>query len=107
MALDREGELIQARIASGLGIAPPTLSIMLRKLLDQGLVKRSADKEDVRAFRIALTPVGRAAVKRVEQVWGEAYETIVNSLQGDDAEFVRTRLLKIRNALGGTSPELQ
>jgi DNA-binding MarR family transcriptional regulator len=106
MALEREGELIQARLAGGLGIAPPTLSIMLKKLLEQGLVKRAADAADVRAYRISLTPKGRQAVKRVQEVWGQAYETIIESLDGDNKEFVRSRLLKIRNALGGTSPEL-
>jgi DNA-binding MarR family transcriptional regulator len=106
MALAREGELIQARLADGLEIAPATLSIMLKKLLDRGLVKRTPDAADVRAYRISLTPAGREAVERVKQVWGQAYQTIIDAVEVNDRELMHGRLLKIRNALGGRSPEL-
>jgi len=106
MALDREGGLIQARLATGLGIAPATLSVMMKKLLAQGLVSRSADKGDDRVNRIALTADGRKAVKRVRMVWGEAYEKIIGSLKGSDLQTMHDELLKIRDGLGGTSPEI-
>src|ERR1039458_6107620 len=62
MALDREEGLIQARLASGLHVAPATLSIMLKKLVAQDLVRRTADAEDERVQRISLTAKGRTAV---------------------------------------------
>ncbi len=106
MALDREGAMIQARLAAGLGIAPATLSVMMKKLLAQGLVSRSADKGDDRVNRISLTADGRKAVKRVRLVWGQAYETIIGSLRGSDLRVMHGELLKIRDGLGGTSPEI-
>ncbi len=106
MALDREGSAIQARLASGLGIAPATLSIMLRKLLVQHLVQRTAEAGDERMNRISLTPKGRRAARQVRSVWEQAYTDILESLRDEDAEAVRLALLKIRNSLGGKTPDL-
>lgn len=106
MALDREGELIQARLASGMDIAPATLSIMLKKLVSAGLVQREADENDERVQWISLTANGRRAVKKVKTVWDAAQQTILDSLEGEDVEMLRMNLLKIRDRLGGKTPEL-
>jgi DNA-binding MarR family transcriptional regulator len=106
MALDRHEGLIQARLAGGMDIATPTLSIMLKKLVSQGLVQRTADAKDERVQRISLTAEGRKAVKRVKKVWDDAEQAILESMAGEDAEVLRKGLLKIRNGLGGRSPQL-
>jgi DNA-binding MarR family transcriptional regulator len=48
-----------------LGIAPSTLSRNLDRLVERGLVRRSADPNDRRALRAELTDEGRQAADRV------------------------------------------
>jgi DNA-binding MarR family transcriptional regulator len=106
MALDREGGVIQARLAAGMAIATPTLSIMLKKLVASGLVRRTADAADERVQRISLTADGRKAVKKIKTVWDEAEKTIAGSVAKQDMEWLHQNLLGIRNVLGGKTPEL-
>jgi DNA-binding MarR family transcriptional regulator len=110
MALDGgdrgEGGIIQARLAAGMDIATPTLSVMLKKLAACGLVRRTADADDERVHRISLTADGRKALKKVRMVWDAAEKSIVGSFDQADAEKLHQILLGIRNVLGGKTPEL-
>ncbi len=60
------GSQRQAELCRRLGITPSTLSRNLERLLAQGLVARTADADDARASRIALTAAGRRAAGRLE-----------------------------------------
>jgi DNA-binding MarR family transcriptional regulator len=97
----------QADLARGMDIAPPTLSVMLKKMLEQKLVRRTAVKEDDRVHRISLTPAGRRAVERITRVWAVANQAITDSLgEGADLKVVHDQLLRIRDGLGGRGPTL-
>jgi DNA-binding MarR family transcriptional regulator len=97
----------QADLARGMDVAPPTLSVMLKKLLDQKLVRRTAVKEDDRVYRISLTPAGRRAVGRITSVWANANRAITDSLgESVDLAAVHDQLLRVRDGLGGRTPTL-
>ena len=53
----RLGELAEAE-----GIAPPTLTRIVKTLERDGYVVRTPDPDDGRAHRIALTPAGRTVI---------------------------------------------
>jgi DNA-binding MarR family transcriptional regulator len=55
------------RLGRRLGVSPSTLTRNLRRLEERGWVERTADPEDARASRAALTASGRAAAAEVEQ----------------------------------------
>ncbi|GMR23554.1 MAG: hypothetical protein BMS9Abin37_1995 [Acidobacteriota bacterium] len=74
-ALRVSGPVRQAELGRRLGITPSTLTRNLTRLLDAGLVERSADSEDARATQVGLLPAGvRAAeaVRRQEQAFARA-----------------------------------
>lgn len=106
MTLNRHQGISQAKLAGGMDIATPTLSIMLKKLVAQGLVERTADEKDERVQRLALTAEGHRAVKKVVTVWDSANQDILHAVAGEDAQLLHDNLLKIRNMLGGKSPGL-
>jgi DNA-binding MarR family transcriptional regulator len=93
MALHREEGVIQARLAGGMHIAPATLSLMLKKLVAQGLVQLTADGKDERVHRLSLTAGGRRAVKRVTTVWDAAYRTIIDSVEPQERATLHAHLL--------------
>ena len=65
----RGGEL-----ACRLGVEPPTVTKMLRRLEDSGLVERRPDPADARSFRVYLTDGGRALEDPVLGRWERAEE---------------------------------
>jgi DNA-binding MarR family transcriptional regulator len=65
-ALGTEGPTRLGDLGRRLGIAPSTLTRNLARLEASGLVKREADAEDGRSFRVALTAPGRKAAGAVE-----------------------------------------
>jgi MarR family transcriptional regulator for hemolysin len=57
--LESEAGLTPAQLAERAGIAPPSMTGVLRSLERQGLVRRKAVAEDRRSKRVLLTPDGR------------------------------------------------
>jgi DNA-binding MarR family transcriptional regulator len=64
-ALGTEGPTRLGDLGRSLGIAPSTLTRNLARLEASGLVRREADAEDARSFRVALTSPGRKAARAV------------------------------------------
>ena len=53
-----------ASAAATLGIAPNTVSTLVRQLADAGLLRRAPDPSDRRAARLTLTPAARQRLTR-------------------------------------------
>lgn len=67
-ALGQEGAMRLGRLGQLLGIAPSTLTRNLARVEEQGLVRRSSDVNDGRAFQIELTDKGRRVAARLESM---------------------------------------
>src|SRR5215469_9103381 len=83
--LDRFEGLKQNELADMLDLQPITLTRLLDKLSDNGLIERRPDPSDRRAKRLFLTPAARPLLKRLAQL-GE--ETMSSTLAGIDRESV-------------------
>lgn len=59
------GPLRLSDLGRRLGVTPSTLTRNLERLLEQGVLARTADSDDARAFRVGLTPAGRRAATRL------------------------------------------
>jgi MarR family transcriptional regulator, transcriptional regulator for hemolysin len=77
--IDRSEGLNQSELAETLDLQPITLTRLLDKLCDSGLIERRADPEDRRAKRLFLTPAARPLLKQLS-VLGE--ETMAGALAG-------------------------
>lgn len=61
-------------LACALGVQPPTVSHVLRRLEQAGYVQRESDPADLRRFRFRLTPAGRDALEAARRCLQEAME---------------------------------
>src|SRR5580700_10699173 len=77
--LERSEGLNQTELADILDLQPITLTRLLDKLSDSGLIERRPDPGDRRAKRLFLTPAARPLLKKLG-VLGE--ETMANVLTG-------------------------
>jgi len=70
--------MIQAQLSEALGIEPPSVTLMTRKLEASGHVRRTPAPSDRRASVVELTDSGTALVDRVKRLWCDlAEETVV------------------------------
>jgi MarR family transcriptional regulator, transcriptional regulator for hemolysin len=83
--LERSEGLNQTELADMLDLQPITLTRLLDKLSDSGLIERRPDPGDRRAKRLFLTPAARPLLKRLAEL-GE--ETMTNTLAGIDPESI-------------------
>jgi MarR family transcriptional regulator, transcriptional regulator for hemolysin len=83
--LERSEGLNQTELADMLDLQPITLTRLLDKLSDSGLIERRPDPCDRRAKRLFLTPAARPLLKRLAEL-GE--ETMTSTLAGIDPESI-------------------
>ena len=62
------GPLLQKSLGAAFVTEPSTLARSLQRLEHRGLLKRSADKTDRRAFTVALTPQGAEAAHSIRHM---------------------------------------
>ncbi|HEV2094060.1 MAG TPA: MarR family transcriptional regulator [Rubrobacter sp.] len=90
----RGGEL-----ACRLGVEPPTVTKMLRRLEDCGLVERRPDPADARSFRVHLTEKGRGLGDPVLRCWERAEERTFAGLDPAERRELGRLLTKVRAGL--------
>ena len=104
-----EGPLRMGELGRRLGITPSTLTRNLRRLLENGYVKREADGRDGRAATIALTAAGRRKADRLERqeesFAGEILERIDPAHRGAVVARLGDLLMAVRAATRACCPE--
>jgi DNA-binding MarR family transcriptional regulator len=80
LELDRTGPRIQAQLADALGIEPPSVTLMTRKLEATGHIRRTPAPSDKRASVVELTDNGKALADQVKQLWRALAEETVTGL---------------------------
>lgn len=80
-------------------LRPPTVSIILRKMEEEGLVERRSDPDDLRAIRVYLSEAGRALDKEnIERI--KCLDTVaLDGLSAQEIDLLMTLLPKIRDNL--------
>ncbi|MEO5840930.1 MAG: MarR family transcriptional regulator [Acidimicrobiales bacterium] len=63
--IDRIGRARLCDVAAAEGVSAPTATRIVGAIEKLGLVARADDSEDRRATRLAVTPAGRAAMRRI------------------------------------------
>jgi DNA-binding MarR family transcriptional regulator len=73
--------------ARAMGLPPPTVSHMLRRLEAKGFLRRSLDPKDLRRYRLELTPKGEAALREAERLLEGALARRLARLSGRSKRF--------------------
>jgi DNA-binding MarR family transcriptional regulator len=100
LELWREDGLKGGELANRLGVEPPTITRMLRRMENCGLVERRPDPSDARSFRVYLTEQGRALEEPVTRIWEEAEEKTLRGIDREERTILRRLLAQIRENLG-------
>lgn len=89
----------QTQLCDRLGCEPPTVSNMLRKLEEYGLVVRKPDPGDARISRVYLTEQGRALEEPVQEMWRKYQEKLLSGVNHEERLLLRRLLQQMDNNL--------
>ncbi len=86
-------------------LKPPTISVTLQKMENEGLVSRKADSDDLRKTLVSLTDKGRGIVSRIEEVFISHDKAITDSLTPEETATLKDLLIKVRASVLSESKE--
>ena len=97
--LDRFEGLKQSELAEMLDLQPITLTRLLDRLCDNGLIERRADPADRRAKRLFLTPAARPLLERLGDLGDELMATALAGVEREAVERMVTQLAAVKENL--------
>ena len=100
LELWKEDGLKGSELAERLGVEPPTVTRMLRRMESCGLVERRPAPADARSFRVHLTGKGRTLEEPVARIWEEAEAKTLQGLSPEETLILRQLLARLRKNLG-------
>ena len=86
----------QAEIAKGLCIKPATLTVMLQRMEQAGLVIRKNDRQDQRVQRVYITDLGRETSEKTVELFQKAVKGFFQGVPEDDLEGYQRTLEKVK-----------
>ena len=98
-ALGRKGGLCQLDLAKLTHLKPPTISVALQKMENEGLVTRVIDEKDGRATRVYLTDVGNSINEKVAERIRIIEDAAMSNVTDEENKALSSALLKIRENL--------
>lgn len=78
--LDRQEGLKQSELAEILDLQPISLTRLLDRLAENGLIERRADPNDRRVNRLYLTPAARPLLEQLAALGQDMMETVLDGL---------------------------
>jgi len=99
--LDRSEGLKQSELAEILDLQPITLTRLLDRLAENGLIERRADPNDRRANRLFLTPAARPLLERLTELGGDMMGIVLDGIDAKSRERLLQDLAKLRENLRG------
>ena len=87
--IEKRGPISVTALADNEMVRPATMSRMITALVDEGLVKRSDDKNDGRGVLISVTPKGRRAYQRAQEQRLSRFAEVLDSLSDEQVGAMR------------------
>lgn len=99
MRLDRFEGLKQSELAEVLDLQPISLTRLLDRLAENGLIERRPDPNDRRANRLYLTPAARPLLEQLAKLGEGMMEELLETIDGPSRERLLRDLDAIKDKL--------
>jgi MarR family transcriptional regulator for hemolysin len=98
--LERQPGLRQVELADILDVEPITLCRIVDRLEEAGLVERTSDPSDRRAWRLHVTANAQPLIEKLKAVGSELVEDAFSGIDPKDMDIARTVLARARDNAG-------
>jgi len=99
--VERSEGLKQCELADTLDLQPITLTRLIDRLCDSGLIERRSDPEDRRAKRLYLTPAARPVLDGLARLGNDIMATVLAGIEPAAVEQLLAHLLALKANLRG------
>jgi MarR family transcriptional regulator, transcriptional regulator for hemolysin len=99
--VERSEGLKQCELADTLDLQPITLTRLIDRLCDGGLIERRSDPEDRRAKRLHLTPAARPVLDALARLGQDIMATVLAGIEPAAVEQLLAHLLTLKTNLRG------
>ena len=99
VALWQDTDLTLSQLAERLGVQPPTISRMVRRMEKSGLVERKGCRDDARVFSVQATPKANALKQNIEAVWQTLEKEVTANMTEPERLLFRRILEQVRDNL--------
>jgi MarR family transcriptional regulator for hemolysin len=93
--------LKQCELADTLDLQPITLTRLIDRLCDSGLIERRSDPDDRRAKRLYLKPAARSVLDKLMRLGKDMMSTVLAGLDPDARDRLLADLLTLKTNLRG------
>jgi MarR family transcriptional regulator, transcriptional regulator for hemolysin len=97
--IDRSEGLKQSELAELLDLQPISLTRLLDRLADNGLIERRADPNDRRANRLYLKPAAKPLLGRLTELGADLMETVLEGLDAKSIDRMLNELGTLKDNL--------
>ncbi|MEX6507390.1 MarR family winged helix-turn-helix transcriptional regulator [Jiella sp. M17.18] len=97
--LDIHNPVNVSTLADQLAVRPSTVSKMLDRLIDKGLVRRTASNSDARRTMVQLTAAGEQAQAEVRSIWRRLETDLTSTLSDEEVEVLDRSLVRAGDLL--------
>ena len=97
--IDRTEGLKQSELAEALDLQPISLTRLLDRLADNGLIERRADPNDRRANRLYLKPAAKPLLGRLSELGADMMETVLEGLDAKSVDHMLSELGMVKDNL--------
>jgi DNA-binding MarR family transcriptional regulator len=103
-AIGHLGETSQIRLAEEMSVTQASMSTMIVRLVELGLITKRVDKAELRSNILSITRRGQKLLESIYQLWAETDREIEATIGLKNTKHLTDLTLKLRNALGGFTP---
>ena len=104
MKLTHRPGLRQVELADILDIEPITLSRIVDRLQEAGLVERISDPADRRAWKLQLTAKAQPIIEKLHAIGDKLVDQAFGGIDPKDIEIARQVLARVRENAGRSAP---
>ena len=97
--IERSEGLKQSELAELLDLQPISLTRLLDRLADNGLIERRADPNDRRANRLYLAPAAKPLLGRLTELGADMMETVLEGLDAKSIDRMLSELGMLKDNL--------
>jgi DNA-binding MarR family transcriptional regulator len=94
----KRGPLRLAELAQLEQVSPPSMTRTVSELEARGLVARSVDPDDGRAFQVEVTPAGLAAILHAREARAQVIAEMLSGLDAADVASIEAALPALERA---------
>lgn len=98
-ALRKNNGMAQKEIAKKLGITPPSMTVMIKKLEGEGYIVKKQDEKDQRMTRIFITEKGKEIAHHMESVLKTLEQEAFANMSEEEIMLPRRLLIQMKENL--------